>query len=188
MLGWKDKAWGYHGDNGYIYSDRPDFGDPFGPEFGDEDTIGCGVNFKEGIAFYTRNGEVIGKSSYLLYSKCHFRSYFLHMDFRSPFAVGRLLITSEPGRAFQDIKGKLYPAVSANLSLVGCVMTAKFWNKRGKGNEDFVYKGSLTDEKTLKESELSHREADEIRRKTVDTSSDDDVSDVSTDVDMADGS
>jgi len=67
MLGWRDKAWGYHGDDGDIFADGQNFGDPFGPKFGDGDTIGCGVNFGEEIAFYTKNGDIIGK-------KCSFPS------------------------------------------------------------------------------------------------------------------
>jgi Ran-binding protein 9/10 len=36
-------------------------GKPYGPTFTTGDVIGCGVNFRTGCAFYTKNGEYLGK-------------------------------------------------------------------------------------------------------------------------------
>ena len=42
----------------------------FGPKFGDQDTIGCGINFQTHTVFYTHNGRVVGKwpNYFTLYS------------------------------------------------------------------------------------------------------------------------
>ncbi|KAF2658948.1 hypothetical protein K491DRAFT_237965 [Lophiostoma macrostomum CBS 122681] len=114
MLGCGEKSWGYHGYAGHIHACGQTERSSFSPRFGHGDTVGCGVNFHQGIAFYTLNGDVIGK-------------------------------------AFQGIKGKLYPAISAHLMHDGGVLTAKFWSENEHQNKTFVYKGSLSDPRTLEE-------------------------------------
>ena len=74
MLGRIDKSWGYHGDDGNIIDGQCP-AKLFGPKFGDGDTIGCGVNFVEEIAFYTKNGDIIGK-------KCSFPPPSLNAEFQ----------------------------------------------------------------------------------------------------------
>ena len=59
-LGWTEGAWGYHGDDGNIYN-KGGTGTAWGPRYEVGDTVGCGVNFDKGIAFYTRNGKVLGE-------------------------------------------------------------------------------------------------------------------------------
>lgn len=61
MLGWGEESWGYHGDDGKIFHDAP-YGKSYGPTYETGDTIGCGVNFKDETAFFSKNGSVIGKS------------------------------------------------------------------------------------------------------------------------------
>ena len=60
MPGWYHGSWGYHGDDGLKY---PNYvvGEPYGPTYGTGDVIGCGVDFESGIAFFTKNGEKLGK-------------------------------------------------------------------------------------------------------------------------------
>ncbi|KAF2017513.1 SPRY-domain-containing protein [Aaosphaeria arxii CBS 175.79] len=58
--GWEPDSFAYHGDDGYSYSNTTS-GKPFGPKFGTLDVIGCGVNFRKGTAFFTRNGHFLGE-------------------------------------------------------------------------------------------------------------------------------
>lgn len=58
--GWEQESWGYHGDDGRSFAAQ-NGGRDYGPKFSIGDVIGCGVNFKTGSAFYTKNGQFIGK-------------------------------------------------------------------------------------------------------------------------------
>ncbi|CAE6463310.1 unnamed protein product [Rhizoctonia solani] len=60
LPGWEPMSWGYHGDDGNSFAGQSD-GTPYGPVFGTGDVIGCGVDFTEGRAFYTKNGEFLKK-------------------------------------------------------------------------------------------------------------------------------
>lgn len=60
LPGWEPMSWGYHGDDGNSFAGQSD-GSPYGPVFGTGDVIGCGVDFTEGMAFYTKNGEFLKK-------------------------------------------------------------------------------------------------------------------------------
>jgi Ran-binding protein 9/10 len=59
--GWEPESWGYHGDDGHCFQAQ-NVGKQYGPTFGYGDTIGCGVNFRTGTAFFTKNGHYLGKS------------------------------------------------------------------------------------------------------------------------------
>ncbi|KII86341.1 hypothetical protein PLICRDRAFT_43933 [Plicaturopsis crispa FD-325 SS-3] len=59
LPGWEKNSWGYHGDDGYAFAAERG-GKPFGSKFGTGDVIGCGLDFTNGRAFYTRNGLLIG--------------------------------------------------------------------------------------------------------------------------------
>ncbi|KAI0144085.1 SPRY domain-containing protein [Hypoxylon sp. NC0597] len=55
--GWEPESWGYHGDDGDIYSGQ-NVGKAYdGSSFGPQDTIGCGINFRTREAFFTKNGQ-----------------------------------------------------------------------------------------------------------------------------------
>ncbi len=63
MIGWSEGSWGYHGDDGAVYQEGAyRFLDRYG--HGENEVIGCGINFEKKIAFFTRNGKELGKSPY----------------------------------------------------------------------------------------------------------------------------
>ncbi|KAG8533672.1 uncharacterized protein KY384_001413 [Bacidia gigantensis] len=55
LPGWEPDSWAYHGDDGKTFCCQQ-IPKPFGPTFSSTDTIGCGVNFVDGTAFFTKNG------------------------------------------------------------------------------------------------------------------------------------
>ncbi|TQV90363.1 hypothetical protein V2A60_004264 [Cordyceps javanica] len=58
-VGWEPESWGYHADDGRCFSGQ-NIGRPFGPTFTVGDVVGCGVNFRDRSAFYTKNGVKLG--------------------------------------------------------------------------------------------------------------------------------
>lgn len=59
LPGWKRGSWGYHGDDGKIFG-HTGLGTKYSEAFSTGDTIGCGVNFKDHTAYFTRNGNFLG--------------------------------------------------------------------------------------------------------------------------------
>ncbi|KAK1997869.1 SPRY domain-containing protein [Colletotrichum falcatum] len=57
--GWETDSWGYHSDDGHCYAGQSG-GKTYGPSFTASDIIGCGVNFRTGSAFFTKNGHLLG--------------------------------------------------------------------------------------------------------------------------------
>ena len=60
LPGWEAESWAYHGDDGYSFSCSAN-GKSYGPKFVSQDVIGCGINFRTGQAFFTKNGVHLGK-------------------------------------------------------------------------------------------------------------------------------
>ncbi len=50
------------------------------------------------------------------------------------------------------MEGKLYPAVSVDINMIGCRISAKFWDRPKK---DFMFQGCLTSPATLEQPEFS---------------------------------
>lgn len=59
LPGWENESWAYHGDDGKIFFGEST-GKTYGPQFTIHDTIGCGINFWTGCAFFTKNGLDLG--------------------------------------------------------------------------------------------------------------------------------
>ncbi|KAJ5558070.1 hypothetical protein N7461_002042 [Penicillium sp. DV-2018c] len=63
LPGWETESWAYHGDDGKsFFGETQGQGRPYGPTFGVGDTVGCGVNFSTGSAFFTKNGVFLGNA------------------------------------------------------------------------------------------------------------------------------
>lgn len=74
-------------------------GKHYGPTFSTGDTIGCGVNFRTGNAFFTKNGRCLGT----------FHSEQLgHMTIALDMICANMTFS---GQAFKEVKGKLYPSI-----------------------------------------------------------------------------
>ncbi|KAI9845115.1 MAG: hypothetical protein M1838_001904 [Thelocarpon superellum] len=59
LPGWEPDSWAYHGDDGRSFCCQSQ-GRDYGPKFSTRDVIGCGVNFRTGCAFFTKNGVNLG--------------------------------------------------------------------------------------------------------------------------------
>ena len=57
--GWDRGTYGYHGDDGKSFNQRGS-GTTYGPTFGANDIIGCGLNLKNRTCFFTKNGDFLG--------------------------------------------------------------------------------------------------------------------------------
>ncbi|KAL4878261.1 hypothetical protein BJY04DRAFT_209332 [Aspergillus karnatakaensis] len=63
LPGWEQESWAYHGDDGKaFFGESQGQGRQYGPTFGVADTVGCGVNFSTGCAFFTKNGVFLGNA------------------------------------------------------------------------------------------------------------------------------
>jgi hypothetical protein len=63
--GWEPNSWGYHGDDGKIHTAQQahqtgQTGKNYKEPFHGGDTIGCGINFRTGTCFFTKNGMNFG--------------------------------------------------------------------------------------------------------------------------------
>ncbi|KAF8535732.1 hypothetical protein BDD12DRAFT_936905 [Trichophaea hybrida] len=61
LPGWAPETWGYHGDDGKRYTNKP-YGVPYSERFKTGDTVGCGVDC-DGRMFFTKNGNHLGSQS-----------------------------------------------------------------------------------------------------------------------------
>lgn len=59
LPGWEQESWAYHGDDGFSFACHAS-GKAYGPKFAALDVIGCGVNYRTGNAFFTKNGVDLG--------------------------------------------------------------------------------------------------------------------------------
>ncbi|EKM60372.1 uncharacterized protein PHACADRAFT_246252 [Phanerochaete carnosa HHB-10118-sp] len=59
LPGWEKQSWGYHADDGWSFPGHKD-GNSYGPTFDTGDIIGCGIDFTQHRAFYTKNGAFLG--------------------------------------------------------------------------------------------------------------------------------
>lgn len=60
LPGWEANSWAYHGDDGQIFASTAS-GRAYGPRYSSQDVVGCGINFRKGEAFFTKNGVYLGE-------------------------------------------------------------------------------------------------------------------------------
>lgn len=65
LPGWEEQSWGYHGDDGHTFCSTGT-GRRYGPQFTTGDTIGIGVDYTLGKAFFVKNGVMLGMSPFPL--------------------------------------------------------------------------------------------------------------------------
>jgi hypothetical protein len=56
LPGWLEGSVGYHGDDGRLYLEQDNGGQPFGPLVVKGDIVGCGIDSVNQRVFFTRNG------------------------------------------------------------------------------------------------------------------------------------
>lgn len=57
--GWEAESWAYHGDDGFSFCQSFP-GKAYGPKYNWNSTIGCGINFRTGSIFFTKDGNNLG--------------------------------------------------------------------------------------------------------------------------------
>ena len=58
--GWDRASYGYHGDDGAAFHSTGVGSARFGPSFGVGDVVGCGLDYRDGSVFFTKNGRFVG--------------------------------------------------------------------------------------------------------------------------------
>ena len=56
----ENNSWGYHSNGRFYYEGENEVYKVYGPEFTSGDIIGCYLNFRNNIVFYTKNGAHLG--------------------------------------------------------------------------------------------------------------------------------
>jgi len=60
LPGWDNESFGYHGDDGAIFHGQGRQLSEFGPQYGCDDIVGCGLNHADSSIFFTLNGKILG--------------------------------------------------------------------------------------------------------------------------------
>ena len=97
LKGWEEHSWGYYGQNGHK-SSGPGTDKSYGPRFTTGDVIGCGVDFRDMSAFYTKNGVHLG----VAFKKIKETDLYPFIGFKSP---GEKIMANFGSKPFKfDIK------------------------------------------------------------------------------------
>jgi len=60
LPGWRRGSYGFHSDDGKKFGGDHGLGKSYSKPFGINDTVGCGINFRDNVIFFTRNGKFLG--------------------------------------------------------------------------------------------------------------------------------
>lgn len=89
--GWIKDSYGYHGDDGQVFHNNGQ-GKLWGPRYMAGDNIGCGINFKTGEVFFTKNGEWLG----VAYKHAQSNEYYPTVGFRNPGSIVKVNFGQQP--------------------------------------------------------------------------------------------
>lgn len=112
MPGWGYQSFGYYGDDGHVGVGLSDRALPYAGAYAKNDTIGCGVNYEDGTAYFTKNGRYLG-TKFVRITEQH---------------INRL------GTAVSGIKGQVYPTVG--MIYPGSRITARFGLEPPRNRKD----------------------------------------------------
>jgi hypothetical protein len=59
LPGWEPDSWAFHGDDGALFHAN-NHAKSYGQKFSGGDSVGCGINFRLGTCFFTKNGVNLG--------------------------------------------------------------------------------------------------------------------------------
>ena len=77
MPGWDSWSFGYHGDDGGVFYETGHMLHEYGPSFGVDDVIGCGIDYLHHEIFFTKNGNYLGPAWKHL-DKCYGGDFYQH--------------------------------------------------------------------------------------------------------------
>ena len=80
MPGWEYNTIGYHGDDGKFFYEAG-MGKKFGPLFGNNDVVGCGINFQDMSVFFTKNGKYLGVAKHSLPEMDYYPTIAVHSKY-----------------------------------------------------------------------------------------------------------
>ena len=103
LVGWDKGSWGWHGDDGMSFEEKgagEDFSEKWGSKSWSDstelirvagDTVGAGIEFATGRAFFTKNGKFVGRSSLCVF--------------------GCIGLRIPAGHRFKNLSSGLHPAI-----------------------------------------------------------------------------
>jgi Ran-binding protein 9/10 len=156
LPGWEPESWGYHGDDGQVFN-ATQHGKAYGPKYGSGDIIGCGINFRTGTAFFTRNGNslstasrdfpsdglypTVGMKRQAEHIKINFGQAPFIFDIKSCYEAERHAVTDDIMKA--DVSGLCPPYAEDHL--------VQLLISQYLGHDGFVESGNLFAEEANKE-------------------------------------
>ncbi|GAW26492.1 putative ankyrin-3 [Rosellinia necatrix] len=114
MVGWDRGSWGYHADDGLLRIGNRTSDDIKYGAYGEGTTIGCGVDFRDHTAFFTKNGELLGNGCLDVRGKLYPAVSFGHN-----IAAGSSMFVNFGGnpevKLKYDLPGHLLSSSSSNM-------------------------------------------------------------------------
>eukprot|EP00397_Hematodinium_sp_SG-2012_P041327 GEMP01045486.1.p1 GENE.GEMP01045486.1~~GEMP01045486.1.p1 ORF type:complete len:453 (+),score=99.90 GEMP01045486.1:153-1511(+) len=167
--GWEANSYGYRGEDGkkFLGSSR---GEPYGPAFGKDDTVGCGIDYVKGLVFFTKNGVNLGPAGSLGHAPEYFPTLAMHSPnemaifrFSPPFAfdpqeIAKQNLMEERESIFQEsIQRKVMLKLARSYIVSsGYAKTLKMFDATSELSEDELPKDHKT--KVLEESAVWRQE------------------------------